>query len=130
MNRTDEIREEDVGTRAGLFNIEKIGDEYWTFVTGCKDPQACTIMLRGGSKDLLNEVERNLNDAMNVSRNVLLEPRIVPGGGAVEMALSQVRLASFSLFVVFSVKFTIVLWGFFCFFWKVLRSESEKLDTE
>jgi T-complex protein 1 subunit gamma len=84
------LREEDVGTEAGLFNIEKIGDEYWTFVTGCKNPKACTILLRGGSKDLLNEVERNMHDAMNVARNVLLEPRIVPGGGAVEMAVSQV----------------------------------------
>lgn len=90
MNRTDELREEDVGTEAGLFNIEKIGDEYWTFVTGCKNPKACTILLRGGSKDLLNEVERNLNDAMHVARNVMIEPRIVPGGGAIEMAISQV----------------------------------------
>ncbi|OQV19629.1 T-complex protein 1 subunit gamma [Hypsibius exemplaris] len=89
VNRTDELREEDVGTEAALFNIEKIGDEYWTYVTGCKNPKACTILLRGGSKDLLNEVERNLHDAMNVARNVILEPRIVAGGGAVEMAICQ-----------------------------------------
>ncbi|XP_055330495.1 T-complex protein 1 subunit gamma-like [Paramacrobiotus metropolitanus] len=89
VNRTDELREEDVGTQAGLFNVEKLGDEYWIFVTECKQPKACTILLRGGSKDMLNEVERNMNDAMNVARNVILEPRIVPGGGAVEMFLSQ-----------------------------------------
>ena len=97
VNRTDELREEDVGTEAGLFNIEKIGDEYWTYVTGCKNPKACTILLRGGSKDLLNEVERNMHDAMNVARNVILEPKIVPGGGAVEMAISQVRTSLFPL---------------------------------
>lgn len=56
----------------------------------CKDPKACTILLRGASKDILNEVERNLQDAMNVCRNVMLEPYLVPGGGAAEMALSQV----------------------------------------
>ena len=57
----------------------------------CEDPKACTILLRGASKDVLNEVERNLQDAMHVTRNVLLEPRLVPGGGASEMALAHVR---------------------------------------
>lgn len=88
-NRTDELKEEDVGTGCGLFEIHKIGDEYFTFLTECKNPKACTILLRGASKDVLNEVERNLQDAMNVARNVMVEPFLVPGGGAAEMALSQ-----------------------------------------
>eukprot|EP00918_Siedleckia_nematoides_P062779 GHVU01136807.1.p1 GENE.GHVU01136807.1~~GHVU01136807.1.p1 ORF type:complete len:567 (+),score=80.30 GHVU01136807.1:211-1701(+) len=89
VNRTDELKEEDVGTGCGLFEIEKIGDEYFTFLVDCKDPKACTILLRGASKDILNEVERNLQDAMNVARNVMVDPCLVPGGGAVEMALAQ-----------------------------------------
>lgn len=40
--------------------VKKIGDEYWAHVVKCKDPKACTIVLRGASKDILNEVERNL----------------------------------------------------------------------
>ncbi|XP_072038107.1 T-complex protein 1 subunit gamma-like [Amphiura filiformis] len=88
-NRTDELKEEDIGTGAGLFEIQKFGDEYFTFVTECKNPKACTILLRGASKDVLNEVERNLQDAMNTARNVMMEPFLVPGGGAVEMALSH-----------------------------------------
>uniref|UniRef100_A0A673Y2A7 T-complex protein 1 subunit gamma n=2 Tax=Salmo trutta TaxID=8032 RepID=A0A673Y2A7_SALTR len=88
-SRTDELREEDVGTGAGLFEIKKIGDEYFTFVTECKDPKACTILLRGASKEILAEVERNLQDAMQVCRNVLLDPSLLPGGGAVEMAVSK-----------------------------------------
>eukprot|EP00697_Spironema_sp_BW2_P014881 gnl/Spiro4/5520_TR2799_c0_g1_i1.p1 gnl/Spiro4/5520_TR2799_c0_g1~~gnl/Spiro4/5520_TR2799_c0_g1_i1.p1 ORF type:complete len:554 (-),score=162.18 gnl/Spiro4/5520_TR2799_c0_g1_i1:137-1798(-) len=87
-SRTDEIQDRDIGTGCGLFKIEKIGDEYFTFVTECRNPKACTILLRGPAKDLLNEVERNLQDAMNVARNVVWEPRLVPGGGAFEMALS------------------------------------------
>ena len=55
-------------------------------------------------QDVLNEVERNLHDAMGVARNVALDPRLVPGGGAVEMAVarglndkaSTVRLLSFA----------------------------------
>ena len=55
-NRTDELQESDVGTRCGLFEIKKFGDEYFTFLTRCKDPKACTVLLRGASKDILNEV--------------------------------------------------------------------------
>jgi len=89
VNRTDELTEKDVGTGAGLFEIKKIGDEYFTFVTNCKDPKACTILLRGASKDILNETERNLQDALHVARNLIVEPRLVAGGGAIEMAVSQ-----------------------------------------
>jgi len=88
-HRPDEINESDIGTRAGLFDIQKIGDEYFTFITDCREPKACTILLRGANKDVLNEIERNLQDAMSVVRNVLLEPKLVPGGGAIEMAISQ-----------------------------------------
>ena len=91
-NRVEDINESDIGTGAGLFEIEKIGDEYFTFITKCKNPKACTILLRGPSKDILNEVERNLQDAMSVARNVMFHPRLSPGGGATEMAVS-VRLA-------------------------------------
>ncbi|KAI3328052.1 T-complex protein 1 [Xylariaceae sp. AK1471] len=91
VNRVDDLQESDVGTKCGLFEIEKIGDEYFTFLTKCKSPKACTILLRGPSKDILNEIERNLQDAMGVARNVIFHPRLSPGGGATEMAVS-VRL--------------------------------------
>lgn len=42
---------------------------YFSFLEQCKDAKACTVLLRGGSKDVLNEVERNLADAMQVSKN-------------------------------------------------------------
>jgi T-complex protein 1 subunit gamma len=45
-------------------------------------------LLRGASKDVLNEIERNLQDALGVARNVMLNPKLVPGGGAIEMELS------------------------------------------
>jgi T-complex protein 1 subunit gamma len=91
VNRVDDLTEADVGTQCGLFEIEKIGDEYFTFLTKCKNPKACTILLRGPSKDVLNEIDRNLADAMAVARNVIFHPRLSPGGGATEMAVS-VRL--------------------------------------
>lgn len=89
VNRTEELREADVGTAAGRFEVKKIGDDYFSFITDCKNPKACTILLRGASKDVLNEIERNLQDALHVAKNLVLSPRLVAGGGAVEMAVSQ-----------------------------------------
>uniref|UniRef100_V5GRT0 T-complex protein 1 subunit gamma n=1 Tax=Anoplophora glabripennis TaxID=217634 RepID=V5GRT0_ANOGL len=89
VNRTEELQESDVGTGAGLFEIKKFGDEYFCYITECKNPKACTILLRGASKDILNEIERNLQDALQVARNIVLSPRLVPGGGAIEMAVAQ-----------------------------------------
>jgi T-complex protein 1 subunit gamma len=89
VNRLDELVESDIGTGAALFEVKKIADEYFTFITGCKDPKACTILLRGASKDILNEVERNLQDTMQVTRNILVDPRMVPGGGAIEIAVAH-----------------------------------------
>jgi len=89
VNRPEEIKEEDIGLGCGLFEVQKMGDEYFSFITQCKNPKACTILLRGASKDVLNEVERNLQDALHVARNVMQDPRLVPGGGAAEMAISN-----------------------------------------
>ncbi|KAJ3035081.1 T-complex protein 1 subunit gamma [Rhizophlyctis rosea] len=91
VHRVEDLKPTDVGSDCGLFEIRKIGDEYFTFLVECKNPKACTILLRGPSKDVLNEIDRNLMDAMSVARNVMFEPRLCPGGGATEMALS-VRL--------------------------------------
>ncbi|KAF1787947.1 GroEL-like equatorial domain [Phytophthora cactorum] len=89
VSRADEIQESDIGTKCGLFEVRKLGDEYFAFFEECKDPGACSILLRGGSKDVLNEIERNLQDAMQVARNVVFEPLLLPGGGATEMRLAH-----------------------------------------
>ena len=86
VNRVEEATEADVGTGAGLFEVVKLGDEFYTFIVDCAAPKACTVLLRGASKDVLNEVERNLADALGVARNLYRCPRLVPGGGAAEMA--------------------------------------------
>jgi len=90
-NRPEELEEKDVGTDCAMFEVKKLGDDYFTYMTDCKNPKACSIVLRGASKDVLNEIERNLHDALGVARNVLRNPKLVPGGGALEMELS-VRL--------------------------------------
>jgi len=88
VNRPEELQESDVGTECGLFEVKKIGDDYFSFFTECAEPKACSILLRGASKDVLNEIERNLQDALGVARNVVVNPRLCPGGGALEMELA------------------------------------------
>ncbi len=89
VHRISEIKESDIGTSCGLFEVRKIGDEYFTYIEKCKNTKACTIVLRGPSKDLLNEIERNLHDAMGVIKTIFVDNRIVTGGGSTEMAVSQ-----------------------------------------
>jgi len=40
----------------------QIGDEWFSWFVDCEAPKACSIVLRGANKDVLNEVERNLAD--------------------------------------------------------------------
>jgi T-complex protein 1 subunit gamma len=89
VSRVEELTEHDIGTGAALFEIKKIADEYFTYITGCPRGSACSLVLRGASKDTLNEMERNLHDAMCVARNIILEPRIVLGAAAIEMHVSS-----------------------------------------
>jgi len=89
VNRPEELTENDVGKNCGLFEIKKIGDEYYAYFVKCKNPKACSIILRGASKDVLHEMQRNLDDAMCVARNIFREPKLVPGGGAFEMEISS-----------------------------------------
>jgi len=93
VHEPSQLKEEHVGTGCGLFEVKKIGDDYFTHLVECKNPTACTIMLRGASKDSLSEIERNLQDAMNVVRNIVFDPRVLPGGGATEMAVGQALVA-------------------------------------
>merc|ERR1719379_2065639 len=69
-NRTEELQEEMIGTKCGLFEVKKIAEEYFSYLTESKNSRACSVVLRGASRDVLNEMERNLQDAFCVARNV------------------------------------------------------------
>merc|ERR1712070_81895 len=89
VNKVEEIQESDIGEQCGLFECKKIGDEWWSYFVECSEPKACTILVRGGTRDTQYEIARNLNDAMQVARNVVCNPKLLPGGGATEMAVAQ-----------------------------------------
>ncbi|GAW83670.1 T-complex protein 1, gamma subunit [Plasmodium gonderi] len=98
VNRCEEIVESDIGTKCGLFEVKKIGDDYYSHFIECENPRACTILLRGSTKDVLNEIERNLHDGMNVAKNILMEGKLLHGGGCTEMRVGQYLISQASHF--------------------------------
>ncbi|PSN89957.1 hypothetical protein B9Q03_07790 [Candidatus Marsarchaeota G2 archaeon OSP_D] len=90
----EDLTAEDLGY-AELVEERRVANEKMLFVEGCKNPRSVTILARGSSEMVLDEVERSLNDSLNVIRNVVLDPKILPGGGAPETYLS-VKLKEYS----------------------------------
>ena len=86
VSNLDAISTDDLGF-AGLVEVRKIGDDDMTFVTECKNPKAVSILVRGGSEHVVDEIERNLDDAIGVVALVVKDGKIVTGGGAVEIEL-------------------------------------------
>ena len=85
----DDMTKKDLGY-AQLVEERKIGDDKMTFVEGCKNPRAVTILIRGGTERIVEEAERSLHDALCVARDVVEEPKIMAGGGAPEMEVGKV----------------------------------------
>jgi chaperonin GroEL (HSP60 family) len=73
----------------------KIGDDDMTYITGCKNPKAITLMIRGGTEHVIEEVDRAMHDALRVVGITIEDGKAVPGGGAPEIELS-LRLASYA----------------------------------
>lgn len=72
----------------------KKGDDRFTYVKGCKNPKALTILIHGGSLHVMDEIERAMIDGLGDVSCVLKSGLVVPGGGAIEMEISK-RLREF-----------------------------------
>ena len=91
VTNLDDLFEKDLGT-AGLVEERKIEEDRWVFVEGCKHPKSVSLLLRGGSQRVVDEVERSVHDAIMVVRDVIQFPSIVAGGGAPETyAATKIR---------------------------------------
>ncbi len=83
VTNLDDLFEKDLGT-AELVEERKIEEDRWVFIEGCKHPKSVTLLLRGGSQRVVDEVERSIHDAIMVVKDVMENPSIVAGGGAPE----------------------------------------------
>ncbi|MCQ4349246.1 MAG: thermosome subunit [Sulfolobales archaeon] len=79
---------EDLGY-AELVEERRVGNEKMVFIEGAKNPKAVNILLRGSNDMALDEEERSVNDALYALRNVLMEPKVVAGGGTTEVELAM-----------------------------------------
>src|SRR5438552_2364515 len=95
VTKLDELSKDDLGF-AKLVYEKKIGDDEMTFVTGCKNPKAVSILLRGGTEHVVDELERSLEDATSVVAVAIEDGKVITGGGssAMEIALALRDFAS------------------------------------
>jgi len=83
----DDITEKDFG-HADLVQQKKIETDKWVFIEGCKNPHSVTILIRGGSQRVVDEVDRSIHDSLMVVKDVIETPSIVTGGGSAEAYLA------------------------------------------
>ena len=83
----DDISTNDLGS-AEIVQQKKVESDKWVFIEGCKNPRSVTVLIRGGSQRVVDEVDRSMHDALMVVKDVVEKPSIVAGGGSPEAYLS------------------------------------------
>jgi len=89
-----EISKEDLG-KAGLVEERKVSDEKMTFVEECHNPKSVSIILRGGTEHVVDELDRAMEDALRVVGVAVEDKMLVAGGGAPEVELA-LRLRAYA----------------------------------
>jgi thermosome len=87
VTNLDDLKASELGSAEQVEEV-KIADSQMTFVTGCKNPKAVSVLIRGGTEHVIDEVERSLHDALKVVGVATEDGVAVPGGGAPEIELS------------------------------------------
>jgi len=83
----DDISADDLGS-AEIVQQKKVESDKWVFIEGCKNPRSVTVLIRGGSQRVVDEVDRSLHDSLMVVKDVVENPSIVAGGGSPEAYLA------------------------------------------
>ena len=83
----DDISASDLGS-AEIVQQKKVESDKWVFIEGCKNPRSVTVLIRGGSQRVVDEVDRSIHDSLMVVKDVVEKPSIVAGGGSPEAYLA------------------------------------------
>merc|ERR550534_1219440 len=83
-----DLNDDTLGT-CETFEEKQLGGERFNFFYGCPKSQTCTIILRGGAEQFMEETERSLHDAIMIVRRAMKNDSVVAGGGAIDMELSK-----------------------------------------
>ena len=94
ISYVEELSKEDLG-HAGIVEERKFGDDHFTFITDCNNPKAVSILLRGGTEHVVDELDRAVHDSLSVVKVALEDGKITVGGGATatEIAMELRRYA-------------------------------------
>ena len=87
VSSIDAISPEELGF-AGLVEERKVSGEDMTFVEKCKNPKAVSIIIKGGTEHVVDELDRAMEDALRVVEVALRDKKFVAGGGSPEVELS------------------------------------------
>jgi len=94
VSNLKELDSRDLGF-AGIVEEIKKGEESMTYIRSCQNPKAITIIIRGGTEHVIDEIERALKDGLGDVASAVKSGKIVAGGGAVEIELAK-RIKQFS----------------------------------
>ncbi|NYB52340.1 MAG: TCP-1/cpn60 chaperonin family protein [Methanobacteriaceae archaeon] len=88
VTNIEDLTSEDLG-KAGKVYEKKIFDEVLIFVEECVEPKAVSLILRGSTRHVAEEIERAVEDAIGVVSATLEDGKVVAGGGAPEIAIAK-----------------------------------------
>lgn len=88
VTNIDDLSADDLGS-AGKIDERKIGGDSMTFITGCKGAKSVSILIRGTTEHILDEIERSLEDSIGVLAVAMEDAKIITGGGSSAIEVSS-----------------------------------------
>ncbi|RLF59665.1 MAG: thermosome subunit, partial [Thermoplasmata archaeon] len=88
ISNLEDLAAEDLG-EAGMVEEKKIGGDEMTFVTGCKNAKAVSVLIRGASEHVIDEIERGVHDALSTVAVAIEDGKMTAGGGAAAVEIAR-----------------------------------------
>ncbi len=88
VSNLNDLSQFELGSAEMVQQVKK-GEDNFTYIKGCKNPKALTILIHGGSEHIMDEIERAMKDGLGDVSCVLKSGMVVPGGGAIEIEISR-----------------------------------------
>ena len=95
VSNLEDLTSDDLGT-AGAVEEKKIGGDQMTFVTGCTNAKAVSILIRGASEHVIDEIERGMHDALSTVAVAIEDGKMTAGGGAAAIEIAR-ELRTFAI---------------------------------